>query len=79
MKQVCSSWSLDSGYRGEGTRFTCQCGAMTGIYPDHPSGEAQLDRHLDEQDERFADLLAEDQKRRWLPRWLRRRRTWRIV
>lgn len=28
-QQVCSSWSVDGDYRGEGIRFSCACGEMT--------------------------------------------------
>lgn len=79
-QQVCSSWSRDRDYRGEGARFLCQCGAMTGVYPDHESGEAELDRHLDAEEERFHRLIGahEPPRRRWL-RFFRRAGRWEVV
>jgi hypothetical protein len=79
-QQVCSSWSIDSDYRGEAIRFKCACGAMTGVYPDHDAGEAALDNHLEEQEGKFHRLLvASRADKRWPARFLRRRGRWRIV
>jgi hypothetical protein len=71
--QICSWWFVDADHQGDGIRFECKCGEGTGIYPDHATGEAALDRHLDDQEEKLKPFIAEPERvRRRLGRLLHR-------